>query len=107
MREVDFSARTIAQRWRQVKGFLREDLTVWTRHLLKRVSETCLEEGLELYLCAAPMRGRPRGGTTGTAPTPGISAPRWASCGTCASHAPGAAALHSSFSLGTRAVTPR
>jgi hypothetical protein len=31
MRAVDCSERTIAQRWRQVKGVFREDLTVWTR----------------------------------------------------------------------------
>jgi transposase-like protein len=54
MRELDFSERTIAQRWRQVKGIFREDLTVWTRHLLKRLLEGCLEEELEVYLRAAP-----------------------------------------------------
>lgn len=54
MREVDFSERTIAQRWRQVKGVFREDLTVWTRHLLRRLLEGCLEEELEVYLRAAP-----------------------------------------------------
>jgi transposase-like protein len=54
MREVDFSERTIAQRWRQVKGVFREDLTVWTRHLLRRLLEGCFEEELEVYLRAAP-----------------------------------------------------
>jgi transposase-like protein len=53
MREVDFSERTIAQRWRQVKGVFREDLSVWTRHLLRRLLEGCLEEELEVYLRAA------------------------------------------------------
>lgn len=59
MREVDFSERTIVQRWRQVKGFFREDLTVWTRHLLKRLLEGCLEEELEVYLRAAPHARTP------------------------------------------------
>ncbi len=53
MRKVDFSERTIAQRWRQVKGVSREDLMVWTRHLLKRLLQGCLEEELEIYLRAA------------------------------------------------------
>jgi transposase-like protein len=59
MREVDFSERTIAQRWRQVKGVFREDLMVWTRHLLKRLLQGCLEEELEVYLRAAPHARTP------------------------------------------------
>lgn len=59
MREVDFSERTIAERWRQVKGVFREDLTVWTCHLLKRLLEGCLEEELEVYLRAAPHARTP------------------------------------------------
>jgi transposase-like protein len=54
MREVDFSDRTVAQRWRQIKPNLREDLIPWTRDLLKRLLETSLEEELEVYLRAAP-----------------------------------------------------
>ena len=54
MREVDFSDRTVAQRWREIKPNLREDLIPWTRHLLKRLLETSLEEELEVYLRAAP-----------------------------------------------------
>ncbi len=59
MREVDFSEQTIAQRWRQVKGAFREDLTVWTRHLLKRLLQGCLEEELEVYLRAGPHARTP------------------------------------------------
>lgn len=54
MREVDFSDRTVARRWREIKPNLREDLIPWTRHLLKRLLESCLEEELETYLRAAP-----------------------------------------------------
>ena len=54
MREVDFSDRTVTQRWRQIKPNLREDLIPWTRNLLKRLLETSLEEELEVYLRAAP-----------------------------------------------------
>src|SRR5512136_1982598 len=54
MREVlDFSERTVRRRWHEVKGALREDLTVWTRHYLKRLLEHTLEEERELYLRAA------------------------------------------------------
>ena len=50
MREVDFSDRTVARRWREIKSHLREDLIPWTRHLLKRLLEGCLEEGLETQI---------------------------------------------------------
>jgi putative transposase len=54
MREVlDFSERTVRRRWREVKGALREDLTVWTRHYLRRLLEQTLEEEREVYLRAA------------------------------------------------------
>lgn len=53
MREVDFSEHTVRRRWREVKGALREDLTVWTRHYLKRLLEHTLEEEREIYLRAA------------------------------------------------------
>jgi transposase-like protein len=54
MREVlDFSERTVRRRWRAVKSALREDLTVWTRHYLKRLLEHTLEEEREIYLRAA------------------------------------------------------
>jgi putative transposase len=54
MREVlDFSERTVRRRWRAVKSALREDLTVWTRHYLKRLLEHTLEEEREVYLRAA------------------------------------------------------
>jgi len=54
MREVlDFSERTVRRRWREVKGALREDLTVWTRHYLKRLLEHTLEAEREVYLRAA------------------------------------------------------
>jgi len=53
MREVDFSEHTVRRRWREVKTALREDLTVWTRHYLKRLLEHTLEEERELYLRAA------------------------------------------------------
>ena len=53
MREVDFSEHTVRRRWREVKGALREDLTVWTRHYLKRLLEHTLEEEREVYLRAA------------------------------------------------------
>ena len=43
MREVDFSEHTVRRRWREVKTALREDLTVWTRHYLKRLLEHTLE----------------------------------------------------------------
>src|SRR5512139_1935931 len=54
MREVvDFSEHTVRRRWHEVKGALREDLTVWTRHYLKRLLEHTLEEEREVYLRAA------------------------------------------------------
>jgi putative transposase len=53
MREVDFSEHTVRRRWREVKSALREDLTVWTRHYLKRLLEHTLEEEREIYLRAA------------------------------------------------------
>ncbi len=53
MREVDFSDRTVAQRWREIKANFREDLIPWTRHLLKHLLEVSLEEELEVYLRAA------------------------------------------------------
>lgn len=53
MREVDFSEHTVRRRWREVKSALREDLTVWTRHYLKRLLEHTLEEEREVYLRAA------------------------------------------------------
>jgi transposase-like protein len=54
MREVlDFSEQTVRRRWREVKSALREDLTVWTRHYLKRLLEHTLEEEREVYLRAA------------------------------------------------------
>lgn len=54
MREVlDFSEHTVRRRWRAVKTALREDLTVWTRHYLKRLLEHTLEEEREVYLRAA------------------------------------------------------
>jgi transposase-like protein len=54
MREVlDFSEHTVRRRWREIKSSLREDLTVWTRHYLKRLLETTLEEEREIYLRAA------------------------------------------------------
>src|SRR5574342_1305744 len=53
MREVDFSEHTVRRRWREVKTALREDLTVWTRHYLKRLLEHTLEEEREVYLRAA------------------------------------------------------
>src|SRR5574337_1208505 len=53
MREVDFSDRTVAQRWRAIKPSLREDLIPWTRHLLKRLLESSLDEELEAHLGAA------------------------------------------------------
>lgn len=59
MREVDFSDRTVAQRWREIKPSLREDLMPWTRHLLKRRLESSLDEELESYLQAAWHQRRP------------------------------------------------
>jgi len=53
MGEVDFSEHTVRRRWREVKGALREDLAVWTRHYLKRLLEHTLEEEREVYLRAA------------------------------------------------------
>ena len=53
MREVDFSERTVAQRWREIKPTLREDLIPWTRNLLRHLLETCLDEEMECYLRAA------------------------------------------------------
>lgn len=53
MREVDFSDRTVAQRWRAIKPSVREDLIPWTRHLLKRLLESSLDEELEAHLGAA------------------------------------------------------
>ncbi|HWU38836.1 MAG TPA: IS256 family transposase, partial [Candidatus Acidoferrum sp.] len=44
---------TVRRRWREVKTALREDLTVWTRHYLKRLLEQTLEEEREVYLRAA------------------------------------------------------
>ncbi len=37
MREVDFSDRTVARRWREIKPHLREDLVPWTRNMLKHL----------------------------------------------------------------------
>lgn len=54
MREVDFSDRTVAQRWRAIKPSFREDVIPWTRSMLKSLLERCLEEELEVYLRAAP-----------------------------------------------------
>lgn len=54
MREVDFSNRTVAQRWRAIKPSFREDIIPWTRSLLKRLLESSLDEELETYLRAAP-----------------------------------------------------
>lgn len=54
MREVDFSERTVAQRWREIKPNFREDLIPWTRHLLKSLLHTCLQEEMDCYLRAAP-----------------------------------------------------
>lgn len=53
MREVDFSDRTVAQRWRAIKPNLREDLIPWTRNMLKHLLETCLQEEIECYLRAS------------------------------------------------------
>ncbi|HWU36095.1 MAG TPA: IS256 family transposase [Candidatus Acidoferrum sp.] len=54
MREaLDFSEHTVRRRWREIKTALREDLTVWTRHYLKRLLEHTLEEEREIYLRAA------------------------------------------------------
>lgn len=53
MREVDCSDRTVAQRWREIKPSFREDIVPWTRHLLKRLLESSLDEELETYLGAA------------------------------------------------------
>jgi putative transposase len=53
MREVDFSEHTVRRRWREVKSALREDLTVLTRHYLKRLLEHPLDEEREIYLRAA------------------------------------------------------
>lgn len=53
MREVDFSERTVARRWQQIKSHLREDVIPWTRHMLKRLLESSLEEELEIHLRAA------------------------------------------------------
>jgi transposase-like protein len=53
MREVDFSDRTVARRWREIKPHLREDLVPWTRNMLKHLLETCLEEEIECYLRAS------------------------------------------------------
>jgi hypothetical protein len=39
MRAVDFSAATLARRWREIKPRLREDLTPWTRHRRKHLLE--------------------------------------------------------------------
>jgi hypothetical protein len=42
MREVNFSQYTLRRHWREVKGALRENLTVWTRQYLKRLLEHTL-----------------------------------------------------------------
>ncbi len=54
MREVlNVSEQTGRRRWREIKTTLREDLTVWTRHHLKRLLEHTLEEEREVCLRAA------------------------------------------------------
>lgn len=60
MREVDFSDRTVARRWREIKSDFREDIISWTRNLLKRLLETWLGEELEVYLRAGRHARWPR-----------------------------------------------